>query len=47
MAKRTTTVGLDVHKDRIGVVVAEAGAQGEVRHFGTIGGVTSRQSIGW
>jgi len=38
MAKRTTTVGFDVHKDSIDVVVAEAGAHGEVRHFGTIGG---------
>src|SRR3989442_5078182 len=38
MAKRSTTVGLDVHKDTIDVVIAEPEADGEVRHFGTIGG---------
>jgi len=38
MAKRSTTEGLDVHKESIDVVVAEPGADGEVRHFGKIGG---------
>lgn len=38
MAKRITMVGLDVHKDSIEVVTAEPGAEGEVRHFGKIGG---------
>lgn len=39
MTKASTTyVGLDVHKDSIDVTLAEAGAAGEVRHFGAIGG---------
>ncbi len=38
MTKRSTMVGLDVHKESIEVVTAEPGAEGEVRHFGKIGG---------
>jgi transposase len=34
----TTYVGLDVHMESIDVTIAEEGAAGEVRHFGTIGG---------
>ncbi len=38
MEEASTYVGLDVHKDSIDVTLAEQGATGEVRHFGTIGG---------
>lgn len=38
MEKANTYVGLDVHKESIDVTIAEAGAAGEVRHFGAIGG---------
>ena len=38
MEKASTIVGLDVHKKSIDVTIAEAGAAGEVRHFGTTGG---------
>lgn len=38
MEKASTIVGLDVHEESIDLTIAEAGAAGEVRHFGTIGG---------
>lgn len=38
MKKRITFVGLDVHKNSIDVALAEANRNGEVRHYGTVGG---------
>ena len=38
MKKRSTFIGLDVHKESMAVAVAEAGRLGEVRVYGTIGG---------
>lgn len=38
VSTRKTFVGMDVHKESIDVTIAEEGSQGEVRHFGTIGG---------
>jgi transposase len=38
MAKRTTFVGLDVHKESIAVALTESGRVGDVRAYGTVGG---------
>ncbi|WP_374438552.1 hypothetical protein [Inhella sp.] len=39
----TAYLGLDVHKDRINIAVAQAGRDAEVRHLGTIGGDQAAQ----
>ena len=36
--KHTMYVGLDVHKDSISIALAEDGRDGEVHHYGKIGG---------
>ena len=36
MSEFNAYVGLDVHKDSISVAIAEAGRDGEVRHWGVI-----------
>ncbi len=38
MAKRSMYVGMDVHKESIDLSLAEAGRDGEVRHYGVIPG---------
>ena len=38
MAKRSTFVGLDVHRESIAVAIAESGRFGEVRPSGTVRG---------
>lgn len=38
MKKNITFVGLDVHKDTIDVALADAGRDGDIRFYGTIGG---------
>jgi transposase len=38
MEKGNTFVGMDVHKETIDIAIAEGGRDGEVRHYGTIGG---------
>lgn len=38
MKKISTFIGLDVHKNSIDIGIADEGREGEVRHYGTIGG---------
>ena len=38
MKKDTIFVGLDVHKDSIDIALADAGRDGDIRFYGTIGG---------
>ena len=36
MSEFNAYIGLDVHKDSVSVAIAEAGRDGEVRHWGVI-----------
>jgi len=44
IGKRSTTVGLDVHKDSIDVVIAEPGAEGEVAISGRSAAISDRST---
>src|SRR5262245_50272413 len=41
MAKRSMLVGMDVHKESIDISLTEEGRDGEVRHYGVTGIVSS------